>query len=619
MPKSGKRVITRHAARALWPLALGFLALVASASLSIWLSERQDVATNWVRHTLEVENRLNVIRRLVLDAESGQRGYLLSGRPLYLSAYQETVERLPVELDALDLATRDNIRQQTNIALLKRAVQSKLFELGGSIELVRLGRPLDAIAVMRTDAGQRYMAGVVAVLQRMADEEDRLLVDRAAYAGWITIAVRAALFLSAVLVILLAFFSVRDAARKVAALEASNRQLRAEAQARQSAQSEVRQLQKMEAVGQLTGGIAHDFNNMLAIVIGSLDMARRRLSGREDANVARYIDSASEGAQRAATLTSKLLAFSRRQPLEPKVLDANRLVADMSEMLRRTLGDHILVETVVAGGLWPICADPTQVESALLNLAVNARDAMPDGGKLTIETGNAELDDAYARSHEEVTAGQYAVLSITDTGTGMTAEIMERAFDPFYTTKEVGRGTGLGLSQVFGFLKQSHGHIKIYSEVGHGTTVKLYFPRHLGAGLIESSSEIVREMPAGKTEEIILVVEDEAAVRRMSVEALRDLGYTVIHASDGHQALERITNSPGISLLFTDIMMPGMTGRQLADQAQALRPDMRVLYTTGYTRNAIVHNGMVDYGISFLQKPFSLQSLARKAREVLDA
>jgi signal transduction histidine kinase/CheY-like chemotaxis protein len=598
---------------------LGFLLLVASATLSIWLSERQDVATGWVRHTLEVENRLNVVRRLVLDAESGQRGYLLSGRPLYLDAYQEAVERLPVEMDALELATGDNRRQQTNLELLKRAVQAKLFELGGSIELVRLGRPKDAIAVMRTDAGKRYMSGVVSILQRMADEEDRLLIDRASYASWITIAVRGALFLSAVLVILLAFFSVRDAVRKVAALEASNRQLREEALGRQSAQSEVRQLQKMEAVGQLTGGIAHDFNNMLAIVIGSLDMARRRLSGREDQSVARYIDSASEGAQRAATLTSKLLAFSRRQPLEPKVLDANRVVADMSEMLRRTLGDHILVETILAGGLWPICADPTQVESALLNLAVNARDAMPDGGKLTIETGNAELDDAYARSHDEVTAGQYAVVSITDTGTGMTPEIMERAFDPFYTTKEVGRGTGLGLSQVFGFLKQSHGHIKIYSEVGHGTAVKLYFPRHLGAGLIESSNEIVREMPSGTAEEIILVVEDEAAVRRMSVEALRDLGYTVIHASDGHQALERIKNSPGISLLFTDIMMPGMTGRQLADKAQELRPDMRILYTTGYTRNAIVHNGMVDYGISFLPKPFSLQSLARKAREVLDA
>ncbi|WP_253716898.1 CHASE3 domain-containing protein [Sphingomonas sp. AP4-R1] len=578
------------------------------------------MATRWVRHTLEVENRLNVIHRLVLSAESGQRGYLLSGQPGYLRAYQGAIDQLPGELTALEAATRDNPRQQANFIDLKKATQAKLSELGSSIELIRLGRPSDAIAVMRSGAGERYMGLLVASLQRMAGEEEHLLSDRAAYAGWITIAVRAALFVSALLVVILAIFAVWDSARRMVALETSNRLLREEAAARQSAQSEVRQLQKMEAVGQLTGGIAHDFNNMLAIVIGSLDMARRRLTGSEHANVAKFIDNASEGAGRAATLTSKLLAFSRRQPLEPKILDPNKLVAGMSEMFRRTLGDNIRVETVLAGGLWSISADPTQLESALLNLAVNARDAMPDGGNLTIETGNAELDDAYARMHDEVTAGQYAVISVTDTGSGMTAAVIDRAFDPFFTTKEVGRGTGLGLSQVFGFLKQSRGHIKIYSELGHGTTVKLYFPRQLTATL--STATIphgAAEIPAGAPDELILVVEDEAAVRRMSVDALRDLGYTVIHASDGREALEKIERHPGIQLLFTDIMMPGMTGRQLADQAQVLRPDLKVLYTTGYTRNAIVHNGMVDYGIAFLQKPFSLQSLARKTRDVLDA
>ncbi|PZU07294.1 MAG: histidine kinase [Sphingomonas sp.] len=605
--------------RALWPLVLGFLALVASAILSIWLSGRQDVATDWVRHTLEVENRLNVIHRLMLDAESGQRGYLLSGQSTYLRPYRDAIDRLPTELEALNVATRDNPRQQASLAVLKHASQAKLSELGGSIEMVRLGRPADAVAIMRSGAGQRYMDRLVEILRGMADEEDSLLARRRAYANWISFAVRAALFVSAILVVLLAVFSVRQSARRVVELEGSNQRLREEAAARISAQSEVRQLQKMEAVGQLTGGIAHDFNNMLAIIIGSLDMARRRLSGREPAGAVRYIDGAIEGAERAATLTSRLLAFSRRQPLEPKVIDANRLVAGMSEMFRRTLGDNIRVETVLAGGLWPICADPAQVESALLNLAVNARDAMPDGGKLTIETGNAELDDAYARLHDEVTAGQYAVLSITDTGAGMSAEVMSRAFDPFYTTKEIGRGTGLGLSQVFGFLKQSNGHIKIYSEVGAGTTVKLYFPRHVGAVAADPVGSAVAQMPPGAADEVILVVEDEGAVRRMSVDALRDLGYTVIHASDGEQALARMEASPGIRLLFTDIMMPGMNGRELAERAQAIRPDLKVLYTTGYTRNAIVHNGMVDYGIAFLPKPFSLQSLARKTREVLDA
>ncbi|MDO6415815.1 CHASE3 domain-containing protein [Sphingomonas sp. BIUV-7] len=611
--------MTRRSAQALFPLAIGFFVLIVSACVSIWLSERQETATSWVRHTLEVENRLNVVRRLVLDAESGQRGFLLSERAAYLQPYEAATERLPTELEALQLATGDNPVQQANVRALKQAAQTKLYELGGSIELVRLGRPAEAVAVMRTDVGRRYMLRFVTILERMAAEEDRLLALRTASAGWATIASRAALLLSACLVVWLAIFSVREGARRVQALEITNERLRQEALARQSAQSEVRQLQKMEAVGQLTGGIAHDFNNMLAIIIGSLDMARRRLTGQEHPKVAKFIDSAIDGAERAATLTSRLLAFSRRQPLEPKVLDCNKLVAGISEMLRRTLGERIEVETVLAGGLWRVCADPAQIESALLNLAVNARDAMPGGGKLTIETGNAELDDAYARAHEEVTAGHYTVLSISDTGSGMTREIMERAFDPFYTTKGVGKGTGLGLSQVFGFLKQSSGHIKIYSEIGHGTTVKLYFPRYVGKDDTQDVAAAPEQTPLGDPDEIILVVEDEAAVRKVSVDALRELGYTVIHASDGFQALDKLSAHHGVKLLFTDIMMPGMTGRQLADKALADHPELKVLYTTGYTRNAIVHNGMVDYGVALLQKPFALQSLAQKVRDVLNS
>jgi CheY-like chemotaxis protein len=251
---------------------------------------------------------------------------------------------------------------------------------------------------------------------------------------------------------------------------------------------------------------------------------------------------------------------------------------------------------------------------------VNARDAMPDGGKLTLETGNAELDERYAREHDEVTAGQYVVLSVTDTGTGMTADVMERAFEPFFTTKDVGRGTGLGLSQIFGFVKQSDGHLKIYSEVGRGTTVKLYLPRYLGKDEERQPREVhTSEPPRGRTGEIILVVEDEDGVRDMSVNALRDLGYTVIQARDGQQALEQLGSHPGVTLLFTDIIMPGMTGRELAERAAEMRPDLKVLYTTGYTRNAVVHNGVVDHGVSLLSKPFSIAALAIRVREVLDA
>ncbi|OYZ89183.1 MAG: hybrid sensor histidine kinase/response regulator [Rhizobiales bacterium 17-65-6] len=384
------------------------------------------------------------------------------------------------------------------------------------------------------------------------------------------------------------------------------------------AEAQIRQMQKTEAIGQLTGGIAHDFNNMLAIVIGSLDIARRRLTGAEHEMVHTCIDNALEGAQRAAALTARLLAFSRQQALEPQPLDANKLVGGMSELLRRTLGETIQVETVLAGGLWRAFADPAQLENAIVNLAVNARDAMPDGGRLTIETANSDLDERYARNHAEVTAGQYVLVSVSDTGTGMGPEVIERAFDPFYTTKGVGRGTGLGLSQVFGFVKQSGGHVKIYSEIGQGTTVKLYLPRLVGEpALAGGASKSDGHLPPGRPDITILVVEDEENVRHMSVDALRELGYTVVQAASGNQAMEQLVLQPRIDLLFTDIVMPDMTGRQLAEKAAAARADLKILYTTGYTRNAVVHNGILDHGVAFLPKPFTLDQLARKVDDVL--
>jgi signal transduction histidine kinase/ActR/RegA family two-component response regulator len=384
------------------------------------------------------------------------------------------------------------------------------------------------------------------------------------------------------------------------------------------AEAQIRQMQKTEAIGQLTGGIAHDFNNMLAIVIGSLDIARRRLTGAEHEMVRTCIDNALEGAQRAAALTARLLAFSRQQALEPQPLDANKLVGGMSELLRRTLGETIQVETVLAGGLWRAFADPAQLENAIVNLAVNARDAMPAGGRLTIETANTDLDERYARNHAEVTAGQYVLVSVSDTGTGMGPDVIERAFDPFYTTKGIGRGTGLGLSQVFGFVKQSGGHVKIYSEIGQGTTVKLYLPRQVGEpALAGGASKSDGRLPPGRPDITILVVEDEENVRHMSVDALRELGYTVVQAASGNQAMEQLVLQPRIDLLFTDIVMPDMTGRQLAEKAAAARAGLKILYTTGYTRNAVVHNGILDHGVAFLPKPFTLDQLARKVDDVL--
>ena len=380
-------------------------------------------------------------------------------------------------------------------------------------------------------------------------------------------------------------------------------------------QEALRQSQKMDAVGQLTGGIAHDFNNMLAVVIGSLDLLSRRLGSDERAR--RYVDAASDGARRAALLTQRLLSFSRQQPLEPKATDLNKLVSGMSDLLGHSIGADIRLETVLAGGLWRVHVDPNQLENVILNLVVNARDAMPDGGRLTIETQNAHLDDRYAATHPGVAAGQYALLAVTDTGSGMPEDIIAKAFDPFFTTKAVGKGTGLGLSQVYGFIKQSGGHVKIYSEPGHGTTIKIYLPR-LHA---ELDTDLAAARPAAppieSESETILVVEDEPGVRAFTTEALSELGYSVFSADGGASALRMLEAHPEIDLLFTDVVMPDMNGRKLADEARARRPDLKVLFTTGYTRNAVVHNGVLDKEVALIGKPFTVEALGEKVRKVL--
>jgi PAS domain S-box-containing protein len=381
-------------------------------------------------------------------------------------------------------------------------------------------------------------------------------------------------------------------------------------------QEQLHQSQKMEAIGHLTGGVAHDFNNLLTVIIGNLDSMRRQIP-TDNGRLHRAVDQANRGAQRAATLTQQLLAFARRQPLNPKPTDINRLVADMSDLLRHTLGENIAIETVLGGGLWRVDVDAHQLESALLNLAVNARDAMGEGGKLTVETTNAHLDETYTGRFAEIAPGQYTLLCVSDTGTGMSREVMARAFDPFYTTKPIGQGTGLGLSQVYGFVKQSGGHIKLYSEVGQGTTVKIYLPRLLS---VDQSDEPQRQVivPQGQHTESILVVEDDEDVRTYSTETLRDLGFTVLEAPDAASALRILEQHPEIQLLFTDVGLPGVNGRQLADGARALRPDLKTLFTSGYARNAIVHQGRLDHGVHLLTKPFTRAQLASRIREVLD-
>ncbi|MEO7072202.1 MAG: ATP-binding protein [Rhodanobacter sp.] len=398
---------------------------------------------------------------------------------------------------------------------------------------------------------------------------------------------------------------------------------RLQAQARSAkAEEALRQSQKMEAVGQLTGGIAHDFNNLLTVILGGLEQLERGLSAIPDLTLAnrmrRSRDMAMQASLRAATLTSRLLAFSRRQPLDPKPVDANRLVAGLADMLTRTLGEQVRLKVVAAPALWMTQADVGELESALLNLAVNARDAMPEGGRLTIETGNTVLDDDYVSTlAEPVAAGDYVLLAVTDTGIGMDGETLARVFEPFFTTKPVGQGTGLGLSQIYGFIGQSNGHVRIYSEVGQGTTIKLYLPRVPEPAVAgsEAPGRVVR--PRGH--ETILVVEDHDDLRAYSVGVLRDLGYCVLEAATGPAALDLLANAERVDMLFTDVVLPEkMDGRTLADAARRDRPDMKVLFTTGYSRDAIVHNGRLDSGVHLLPKPFTSDALASKVRGVLD-
>ena len=389
-----------------------------------------------------------------------------------------------------------------------------------------------------------------------------------------------------------------------------------EVYARSKVEEQLRQVQKMEAVGQLTGGIAHDFNNMLAVIMGGLSLLQRKLA-RGETDVERFVDAAMDGAQRAATLTQRLLAFSRQQPLSPEPLIINKLVAGMSELLDRTLGEQVKVETVLAAGLWQVKADPAQLENAILNLAVNARDAMPGGGRLTIETLNAFVDDAYAQEYA-IEAGQYVLIAVADTGAGMAPEVIAKAFDPFFTTKGAGKGTGLGLSQVYGFVRQSGGHVKIYSELGVGTSVKIYLPRLYGEAAATEQAKRLASDPPRPAQRSHSRGRGRRARARLSVEALRELGYGVVEASGPAQALRMLDEGQQVTLLFTDVVMPDMSGRQLADRARGKRPNLKVLYTTGYTRNAIVHNGMLDPGTNLLTKPFSIEELAAKVRKILD-
>ena len=384
-------------------------------------------------------------------------------------------------------------------------------------------------------------------------------------------------------------------------------------------EEQLRQSQKMEAVGQLTGGLAHDFNNLLTGISGSLELIQARIAQGRIAEIDRYVMAAQGAVKRAAALTHRLLAFSRRQTLDPKPTNVNRLLSDLAELIERTVGPNIEVEVVGASGLWPTLVDPNQLENSVLNLCINARDAMPDGGKLTIETSNKWIDERAARSHD-LPVGQYVSVCVTDTGTGMTPDVIGKAFDPFFTTKPIGEGTGLGLSMIYGFARQSGGQVRIYSEVGEGTTMCIYLPRHSNDGSIAEDVERPENIQAGGEGEVVLVIDDDPTVRMLVSEVLADLGYAVIEAPDGPAGLKVLDSNARIDLLITDVGLPGgMNGRQVADAARVTRPELKVMFITGYAENAVIGKGGLADNMFVVTKPFQMDMLAHRIREIIQA
>ncbi|WP_027038175.1 CHASE3 domain-containing protein [Mesorhizobium ciceri] len=605
------------------PLVAGFAVLALIVGSRAMLVEEQRANRAAAREAIEYQQLLSGLLSLAQEAESGQRGYLLTGEKSYLEPYRSAVGAIPGQLARIDSLTAPDDQLVQPINHIKDALSQKQAELAETIALYDQGNATKALDLIRSGQGKAVMDEIRTSMDTVRRISAAAVAARDAHTDQVEAWLRIGSLAALLAIFLLAGYAIGESRRRFREVAVAqdelvrkNVALGNEIETREKAESQIRQMHKMEAVGQLTGGIAHDFNNMLAVIISAMNLAQRKLA-RGEHDIAQFIDAAIDAATRAANLTARLLAFSRQQPLAPQIVDANRLLTGMSDLIRRALGETIRIETVLAGGLWKTHADPSQIENAVLNLAVNARDAMGDDGKLTIETANSHLDESYAAAHAEVAAGQYVMIAVSDTGSGMTPDVMAKAFEPFFTTKPVNKGTGLGLSQVFGFVKQSGGHVNIYSEPGEGTTIKIYLPRYFGAE--EPALPAGRgNSPAAPVAETILVVEDDARVRVSTTEAIRELGYTVIHAASGEEALQKLAESPNVALLFTDIVMPVMNGRKLAEEAVARMPQLKVIFTTGFTRNAVVHNGVLDHDVHFLAKPFTIEQLGAKLRDVLD-
>ena len=609
-------------------LALASFGLVILAGLmAAAMVERVNSAADWVAHSLEVEGRASELLGRLQDLELAKRGFLLTRSNGFIPSYDEARTAIQQALAKLHSLVADSRDQTARVDRMGLSIQDILTTTARTIELGRNGQFAEATASAMTGRGQQTLESFRAIVDEFNAAESDLLKKREAAE-----ATARAIMLGMVLIILAsaagaALGALLLSGALIRELRQRTEALAEETRVRKDAQAILAQTQKMESIGQLAGGIAHDFNNLMTVVIGNLDSAERRLArgGPADASsIGRPIAAAMQGARRAASLTQRLLAFSRQQVLSPQQVDLNRLVASLSEMLTRTVGETIAVETILGSGLWPTFVDVSQLENAIVNLVVNARDAMPSGGRITIETANASLDEAYCRQFGDVAPGQYALLSVSDTGTGISPEHLSKVFEPFFTTKSASMRTGLGLAMIYGFVKQSKGHIRIYSEVGHGTTAKIYLPRMIGAARAKSVPAAARgesaQSPTARPGEVVLMVEDDEDVLDSTVTLLRELGYSVLAARNGAAALPQLRGSERVDIVFTDVVLPqGMNGRALAIEAATLRPTLPVLFTTGYARNAIIHDGRLDPDVQFLAKPYTQQDLAQKLRAVLDA
>ncbi len=695
-----------------------FLVLAVVVYITVQFAANERDAQALVRHTYEVGQQLEMVLGDMRDAETGQRGFLLTRQQNFLEPYQAARARVSSDVARFTDLTRDNPHQQQRARDLARLVRERFEAFDATLKMASGAVSPELTAALQsgkakmdglraeTTAGMAEEQGLLAQRDTARREQERFEITAAISAGLLTLGI---LLIAAALLVrynlslakaerdraneaailqatldnaregiayfastgllctsnahffrllnlpesmanrsthlpdlravheglrdILKPFVAGDAAHDLKRISWADRELEIysapvstggflmgvmDVTARVRAESMVRQSQKMEAIGHLTGGVAHDFNNLLQIISANLDLAVSSGEAKGSAKLSQRLQNAIGAVSRGSRLTGQLLAFARRQALDPRSLDMGRVIRDMADLLRRTLGERIEVESVIAGGLWNTLVDPNQLENAILNLAINARDAMSNSGdasgKLTLEVANAYLDDAYARQHVEVTPGQYVMLAISDTGSGMTPEVLSRVFEPFFTTKPEGKGTGLGLAQAYGFVKQSGGHIKIYSEVGEGTTVKMYLPRTRREQ--DAADPMAGSFSEGGTE-TILVVEDDEGVRAAAVDMLTDLGYTVLRAENAEAALKILQGGAKIQLLFTDVVMPGpISTREFTRRAVEMLPGLLVLYTSGYTQNAIVHNGRLDDDAFLLSKPYRKDELARKLRSI---